>query len=115
MRQSDEQGQYWLQRLLTGVMLQFQVSGSVDQVNAMFNSSVEFYQHETELRYNLLRYLIWLIPTLGFIGTVIGIALALRSAGNQFAGFELEANADGCGSSSSTAQEASASGTARAT
>ena len=38
----------------------------------MFNSSMELYQHETELRYNLLRYLVWLIPTLGFIGTVAG-------------------------------------------
>ena len=93
VRQSDEQGQYWLQRLLTSIMLQFQVSGSVDQVNAVLNSSLELYQHETELRYGLLRYLVWLIPTLGFIGTVIGIAFALRTAGDQFAGFEVEANA----------------------
>ena len=88
VRQSDAQGQYWLQRLLTGVILQFQSSGSVNQVNAMFNSSMELYQHETELRYNLLRYLVWLIPTLGFIGTVIGIAFALQSAGELFAGPE---------------------------
>ena len=92
VRQSDEEGRYWLQRLLTGLMLQFQSSGSVDQVNAMFNSSMELYQHETELRYNLLRYLVWLIPTLGFIGTVIGIAFALRSAGALFAGIEPNAN-----------------------
>ena len=92
VRQSDEQRRYWLQRLLTGVMLQFQVSGSVDQVNAMFHSSMELYQHETELRYGLLRYLVWLIPTLGFIGTVIGIAFALRSAGVMFAGIDPNAN-----------------------
>ena len=88
VRRSDEQGRYWLQRLLTGLMLQFQSSGSVDQVNAMFNSSMELYQHETELRYNLLRYLVWLIPTLGFIGTVLGIAFALLTAGEQFAGID---------------------------
>ena len=92
VRQSDEQGRYWLQRLLTSVMLQFQSSGSVEQVNAMFNSSMELYQHETELRYNLLRYLVWLIPTLGFIGTVIGIAFALRTAGELFAGIDPNAN-----------------------
>ena len=92
VRQSDAEGRYWLQRLLTGVMLQFQVSGSVDQVNAMFNSSMELYQHETELRYGLLRYLVWLIPTLGFIGTVVGIAFALRSAGVMFAGIDPNAN-----------------------
>ena len=85
VRQSDPERQYWLQRLLTAAMLQFQSSGSIDQVNAMFNSSMELYQHETELRYNVLRYLVWLIPTLGFVGTVIGIALALRTAGATFA------------------------------
>lgn len=92
VRQSDPDGGYWLQRLLTGVMLQFQSSGSIDQVNAVFNSSMELYQHETELRYNVLRYLVWLIPTLGFIGTVIGIAFALRSSGTLFAG--IDPNAD---------------------
>ena len=84
--QSDPVGGFWLQRLLTSVMLQFQVSESVNQVSAVFNSSMELYQHETELRYNVLRYLVWLIPTLGFIGTVIGIALALEQAGGTFAG-----------------------------
>jgi len=44
------------------------------------NSTLELYQHEIELRYNMLRYLVWVIPTLGFIGTVVGIALALESA-----------------------------------
>ena len=62
VRQSDPEGRYWLQRLLTLTMLQFQSSGSIDQVNAMFNSSMELYLHETELRYNVLRYLVWLIP-----------------------------------------------------
>ena len=86
VRQSDPERKYWLQRLLTVAMLQFQSSGSIDQVNAIFNSSMELYQHETELRYNSLRYLVWLIPTLGFVGTVIGIAFALRTAGAMFAG-----------------------------
>ena len=85
VRQSDPARRYWLQRMLTVAMLQFQSSGSVDQVNAVFNSSMELYLHETDLRYNVLRYLVWLIPTLGFVGTVIGIAFALRTAGVMFA------------------------------
>ena len=92
VRQSDTEGRFWLQRLLTSAMLQFQSSGSIDQVNAMFNSSMELYQHETELRYNMLRYLVWLIPTLGFIGTVLGIAFALRTAGVMFAGVDPDTN-----------------------
>ena len=84
--ESDPERRFLLQRLLTGALLQFRNSGSVDQVNSMTNVSLELYQHEIELRYNMLRYVIWLIPTLGFIGTVLGIAFAMRSAGVMFAG-----------------------------
>ena len=84
--ESDPERRYLMQRLLTGAILQFRNSGSVDQVNSMTNVSLELYQHEIELRYNMLRYVIWLIPTLGFIGTVTGIAFAMRTAGVMFAG-----------------------------
>ena len=68
----------FLTRLITRVILQFQSSRSVDQSNALLNSSIELYHHEVDLRYNMLRYIVWLIPTLGFLGTVIGIAIALE-------------------------------------
>jgi len=85
VRATDPQSRFWLQRMLSRTILQFQSTGSIDQVNAVFNSTLELYQHEIDLRYNLLRYLVWLIPTLGFIGTVVGIALALKGAGATFA------------------------------
>ncbi len=72
----------FMQRLLSRCILQFQVSGAIDKANSMFNSSLELFQHEIELKYNALRYIVWLIPTLGFIGTVVGIALALSDAGS---------------------------------
>ena len=71
---------YRLQRLIVRVVQQFQVSRSIDRANGLLNSSLELMQHEIELKYNMLRYLVWLIPTLGFIGTVVGIALALSAA-----------------------------------
>ena len=71
----------FLPRLIRRTILQFQSSRSVDQANSLLNSTLELCQHEIELRYNMLRYLVWLIPTLGFIGTVIGIAQALEVAG----------------------------------
>lgn len=71
----------FLPRLIQRIILQFQSSRSIDQANSLLNSTLELCQHEIELRYNLLRYLVWLIPTLGFIGTVIGIAQALSTAG----------------------------------
>jgi biopolymer transport protein ExbB/TolQ len=75
-------GDHFLQRLLSRAILQFQSSRSVDQANSILNSSLELYQHEIDLRYNMIRYVTWLIPTLGFIGTVIGIAMALGTAGS---------------------------------
>lgn len=69
-----------LQRLIVRVVQQFQISRSIEQANSLLNSSLELMQHEIELKYNMLRYLVWFIPTLGFIGTVVGIALALSAA-----------------------------------
>lgn len=78
----DGSRRFYLQRLLKRVILQFQTSRSIDQANNLMNSSLELYQHELDLKYNMLKYIVWFIPTLGFIGTVIGIALALGEAGN---------------------------------
>ena len=66
-----------LPRLIQRTILQFQSSRSINQANSLLNSTLELCQHEIELHYSMLRYLVWLIPTLGFIGTVIGIAQAL--------------------------------------
>ena len=71
----------FLQRLISRTILQFQSSRSVDQANTLMNSSLELFQHELDLNYHMLRYIVWLIPTLGFIGTVVGIALALNETG----------------------------------
>ena len=71
----------FLPRLIQRVILQFQASRSIDQANALLNSSLELYLHEIDLRYSMVRYVVWVIPTLGFIGTVIGISLALAFAG----------------------------------
>ena len=70
-----------LHRLIHRIILQYQATGSVGEAQAVLDSSVEYFQHEIGLRYNMLRYLTWLLPTLGFIGTLIGISLALAAAG----------------------------------
>ena len=82
VRPVAEKRVFFLQRLIMRCILQFQGSRSVDQANSLLNSSLELFQHELELKYGMLRYLVWLIPTLGFIGTVVGIAFALDYAAN---------------------------------
>ncbi|MEM1412329.1 MAG: MotA/TolQ/ExbB proton channel family protein [Pseudomonadota bacterium] len=70
-------------RLIERLVLNFNLSRSVDQTNALLNSSLELFLHELDLRYNIIRYITWLIPSLGFIGTVVGIMLALNYAGDR--------------------------------
>lgn len=68
----------FLPSLIDISILQYFSSRSVDQTVSVLNSSMGLIEHRLDLRYNPIRYLAWLIPTIGFIGTVLGIALALH-------------------------------------
>jgi hypothetical protein len=67
----------FLPQMINRCALQFLSSRSIDGTNGVLNSLAEIYFHRIDLRYTLLRYLAWVIPTLGFIGTVVGIAGSL--------------------------------------
>jgi len=83
VRSSKYRNTCFLPRLIERCILNFNLGQSVDQTNALLNSSLELFLHELDLRYNMIRYITWLIPSLGFIGTVIGIMLALNYAGDR--------------------------------
>lgn len=68
-----------LPMLIDVSILQFQSGRSVDQTVAITNSNLELIQHRVDLSYSLVRYIAWVIPTMGFIGTVIGIGAALAA------------------------------------
>src|SRR5579864_310240 len=67
----------FLPSLVDLCILQFQSGRSVDQTVAVMNSSLELIEHRVDMRYGLVRYIAWLIPTMGFIGTVIGLGSSL--------------------------------------
>lgn len=77
----DGEEEHFLPALITRCILQFQTSRSPDQARSHLNATTDLFMHQIDLRYTLLRYIIWVIPSLGFIGTVVGIALALNLAG----------------------------------
>ncbi|NWK54079.1 MotA/TolQ/ExbB proton channel family protein [Verrucomicrobiaceae bacterium N1E253] len=77
---AKQAGSAYLPRLIQRVVRQFQISQSADQANSVLDSSMELFLHEIDLKYNMLRYIMWVIPTIGFIGTVRGIALGLSTA-----------------------------------
>ena len=72
---------FFAQRLVSRCVLQFQSSKSTERANALLDSSLTLMQHEVDNKYAIVRYLVWVIPTAGFIGTVVGIAAALNRAG----------------------------------
>lgn len=69
----------FLCELLDECVLYFHANRSPSQTQQVMASLVDLELHRVDLRYTLLRYLAWLIPTLGFIGTVVGIASALTA------------------------------------
>jgi biopolymer transport protein ExbB/TolQ len=80
MASYPERRRRYLPRLIHRVITQFQTTQSIDQSASLLNSSLELYLHEVDIRYNMIRYVVWAIPALGFIGTVVGISLALNFA-----------------------------------
>jgi len=79
-RRAKKAGDTYLPRLIQRVVRQFQMSKSSEQANSVMDSSLELFLHEIDLKYNMLRYIMWVIPTIGFIGTVRGIAAGLSRA-----------------------------------
>lgn len=75
--------------LVRRLSMEFRKSKSIDRVNSLLDTSLELFLHQLDLRYTLIRYLVWVIPTLGFVGTVIGIANAMAFAGSGAVEMEL--------------------------
>ena len=71
----------FLPRLLERTVTQYQGNKSVAHAHTLLDSCLDLYLHELDLGYHMIRYIVWLIPTIGFIGSVIGIGSALAVAG----------------------------------
>ena len=71
-----------LAKLIQALFMRYQASQkSPNETHQMLNSQIEMMQFKLDVDYNMLRYLAWFIPTMGFIGTVVGISQALAYAG----------------------------------
>lgn len=69
-----------LANVIKSLALRFQAGRSVGETHEMLNSQLELWQYQLDISYSMIRYITWLIPTLGFIGTVVGIAQTLNFA-----------------------------------
>ncbi len=71
-----------LPSLINLAILQFQSSNSVEQSATVMNQQLELTSHRVDMRYGLVRFIAWVVPTFGFIGTVFSLGASLYSAGD---------------------------------
>jgi chemotaxis protein MotA len=55
----------------------FRTSGSLSELIDIVSIQIEVSQEKSEGDQSVIRYLTWVIPSVGFVGTVIGISQAL--------------------------------------
>jgi biopolymer transport protein ExbB/TolQ len=79
----------FLPSLINLAILQFQSSSSVEQAAGVMSQQLELMNHRVDLRYGLVRFVAWVVPTLGFIGTVFSLGASLSDAGNKSKVFDI--------------------------
>ena len=72
---------FLLSNLVKKACTKFIRTKSVSEIQELISSQVKINQANAEGKQSVIRYLLWVIPSLGFIGTVLGISQALTLAG----------------------------------
>ncbi len=68
--------------MILQIALQYRTNKSISLTSDFLSKQLELFLHQVELRYSKLKYIIWLIPSLGFMGTVYGIGVAVSELGS---------------------------------
>jgi biopolymer transport protein ExbB/TolQ len=63
------------------ISLQFRTNNSISLSTDFLTKQLDLFLHSIELSFNKLKYIIWVIPSIGFMGTVYGIGLAVSQLG----------------------------------
>jgi len=77
MIEFERKEKYILSDLLKKACTKFRTSGSLSELIDIVSIQIEVSQEKAEGEQSVIRYLTWAIPSIGFIGTVIGISQAL--------------------------------------
>ena len=83
---SDEVRKSPLVQTLMASLRRYLITGDVQNTSDAITTSVEVLSVRLEAENSMVRYLIWAIPSIGFIGTVRGIGQALSQADKALAG-----------------------------
>lgn len=85
-----------LVKTLLSSLRRFLITGDVQSTSDAIDSSIEALALKHEAENSMIRYIIWAIPSIGFIGTVRGIGEALAQADQALAG-DISGMTDGLG------------------
>ncbi len=75
-----------LVRILRASLRRYVITGDVHNTSEAIESGIDALAVKQEAENSMIRYLIWAIPSIGFIGTVRGIGQALSQADKALAG-----------------------------
>ncbi len=81
-----EMGRSHLMETVKASLRRYQITGDVQNTSDAIQTSVEALGMRLEADNAMIRYIIWAIPSIGFIGTVRGIGQALSQAEDALAG-----------------------------
>lgn len=70
-------------RFLSVALQRARANWSTEDVSAALQHEVELAQAKIESQYSMIRYLAWAIPSIGFVGTVVGISKAMAAIGGE--------------------------------
>ena len=84
--QEDDQKNCILPYVVARGLERYHMTGSVPETTDTIMGRLEVAAEQLESELSMLRYLVWAIPSIGFIGTVRGIGVALRRADEALEG-----------------------------
>lgn len=80
MQQIEHTNKYYLTDLIKKACIKYRLNKSSSEVLGLVESQVKIYNSNMESEQAFISYVAWAIPSVGFIGTVLGIAASLGYA-----------------------------------
>jgi biopolymer transport protein ExbB/TolQ/ABC-type transporter Mla subunit MlaD len=80
--QVGTEAEFWAGRRLRRAIERFRKTRVTAQVHDVMTEMSDSEANANEATYTLVRYCVWFVPTLGFIGTVIGMGMGIAGFGN---------------------------------
>jgi biopolymer transport protein ExbB/TolQ len=80
-----------LSQLIISVCTKYRSNKSTSESMELLSAQVKLNRENDESQQSMIRYIVWAIPSVGFIGTVIGIANSLGAVKQNMSGEDLTA------------------------